>query len=278
MKLSIVIPARNESGNIRATLDNLRCVLVREEIPYEIIVVDDGSTDGTASEVLECSRLDPNVVPVANPGRNGFGRAVRCGLNRFTGDAVIICMADASDSPEDVVKYYQILRDEAECAFGSRWIKGGSVSDYPPLKRIINRFSNIFIRLLFGLRYNDITNAFKGYRRYVIDGCRPLISPQFNLTVEIPLKAIVRGYSYAVIPITWKNRKLGQSNLKIQEMGSRYLFILLSVWLEKLLTRDDYHREQEEIFLQRSAGKAEKPDAFACNSRSASKMLTGDRP
>lgn len=278
MKLSIVIPARNESDNIGSTLDNLRRVLVREEIPYEIILVDDGSTDATASEVLECSRIDPNVVLVANTGLNGFGRAIRCGLDRFTGDAVIIYMADASDSPEEVVKYYRILRDEADCAFGSRWIKGGSVSDYPLLKRIVNRLSNTFVRLLFGMRYNDITNAFKGYRKYVIDGCRPLLSPHFNLTVEIPLKAIVRGYSYAVIPITWKNRKLGQSRLKIQEMGSRYLFIVLVVWLEKLLTKDDYHRKREDSILLCGATETKKPDVAACSSYSGNKMLTGDRP
>lgn len=249
MKLSIVIPARNESGNISPTLDELRRVLRREGIPYEIVVVDDGCTDSTASEVLEFSRLDPNVVLVENSGLNGFGRAIRCGLDHFTGDAVVIYMADGSDSPEEVVQYYQILRDNADCAFGSRWIKGGSVSDYPLFKRIINRLSNTFIRVLFGLSYNDVTNAFKGYRKCVIDGCRPLLSPHFNLTVEIPLKAIVRGYSYSVIPITWRNRNHGQSSLKIKEMGSRYLYIVLVVWLEKLLTRDDYHRGRQKSLL-----------------------------
>jgi dolichol-phosphate mannosyltransferase len=216
------------------------------------------------------------VVLVKNTGPNGFGRAIRCGLDRFTGDAVIIYMADASDSPEEVVKYYRILRDEADCAFGSRWIKGGSVSNYPLFKRIVNRLSNTFVRLLFGMRYNDITNAFKGYRRHVIDGCRPLLSPHFNLTVEIPLKAVVRGYSYAVTPITWKNRKLGQSSLKLQEMGSRYLFIVLVVWLEKLLTRGDYHRSREESFLVREAVQTPKPDLSARSSYS--EILTGDRP
>jgi dolichol-phosphate mannosyltransferase len=250
VKLSIVIPAHNEAGNIGPTLDNLRDHLTRHAIPFEILVVDDGSTDATASVVEGRARLDPNIVLVPNSGRNGFGRAIRYGLDHFSGDAVIIYMADASDSPNDVVKYYHILRDEADCAFGSRWIRGGRVFDYPLIKRIINRLSNTFIRLLFGLAYNDITNAFKGYRRYVIDGCRPLLSPHFNLTVEIPLKAIIRGYSYAVIPITWENRKLGRSGLNIQEMGSRYLFIVLIVWLEKLLTKGDYRRHGKEIFLQ----------------------------
>jgi dolichol-phosphate mannosyltransferase len=71
---------------------------------------------------------------------------------------------------------------------------------------------------------------------------QPLISPHFNLTVEMPLKAIIRGYSYAVIPISWTNRLAGESKLKIKEMGSRYLFIVLYLWLERTLSRGDYHR------------------------------------
>jgi dolichol-phosphate mannosyltransferase len=185
---------------------------------------------------------------VHNTGRHGFGHAVRYGLDCFTGDVVVIAMADNSDDPEDIVAYYSILRDKADCAFGSRWIKGGIAEDYPRFKRVVNRLANTFIRLLFGLRYNDITNACKGYRRCVIDGCRPLLSPHFNLTVELPLKAIVRGYSYAVVPISWRNRQVGTSSLRLEEMGSRYLYIVLNVWLERLLTHGDYHRPANELF------------------------------
>jgi dolichol-phosphate mannosyltransferase len=102
--------------------------------------------------------------------------------------------------------------------------------------------ANFFIEILFGLRYNDVTNAFKCYRREAIQVMQPLISPHFNLTVEMPLKAVLRGFSYAVIPISWTNRKTGISKLKIKEMGSRYLFIVLYLWLEKYLSRGDYHR------------------------------------
>jgi len=249
MKLSVVIPARNEAGNIGSTLDNLRRRLVQEGIRYEIIVVDDGSTDPTPHEVEQRVAADPGVRLVYNKGLHGFGRAVRCGLDAFTGEAVVIVMADGSDDPEDVVKYYYILRDKADCAFGSRFVRGSHVENYPRLKLVLNRLANLFIRVLFGLRYNDITNAFKGYRKYVIEGCRPFLSPHFNLTVEIPLKAIVRGYSYAVVPIRWLNRSVGESSLRIHEMGSRYLYIVLSVWLEKLLTKGDYHRPGGEVFV-----------------------------
>ena len=248
MKLSIVIPARNEADNIGATIDGMRDRLQREGIDYEILVVDDGSTDATCVEVLDRAATDPGVRLESNKGAHGFGLAVRYGLERFTGDAVVIVMADSSDDPEDVVRYYYILRDEAECAFGSRFIRGSRIYDYPRFKLAINRCANLFVRLLFRLGYNDVTNAFKGYRAEVIRGCQPLIAPHFNLTVEIPLKAIVRGYSFRVVPIGWRNRQVGVSSLHLEEQGSRYLFIVLYVWLEWLLTRGDYRRPKSERF------------------------------
>jgi dolichol-phosphate mannosyltransferase len=181
MKLSVVIPARNEAGNIGPTLDSLVQRLAQEAIPYEIVIVDDGSKDATAEEVAKRAELDANIKLIHNQPPHGFGRAIRCGLNAYSGDAVIIYMADSSDDPNDVVLYYYILKFKADCAFGSRWIKGAHTYDYPLVKRIINRVANNLMRFMFGFRYNDITNAFKGYRRYVIDGCRPLISPHFNI-------------------------------------------------------------------------------------------------
>ena len=248
MKLSVVIPARDEAGNIGQTLDRLRERLRQEPLAYEIIVVNDGSSDTTPEEVQARCAVDFGVRLIHNPGPHGFGYAVRCGLDAFTGDAVAVMMADGSDSPDDLVRYYYILRDRAECAFGSRFLPGSRVENYPLLKLVINRAANLFIRLLFGLRYNDVTNAFKAYRATVIQGCRPFLSPHFNLTVELPLKAIARGYFYEVIPIRWQQRQRGASSLRLKEMGGRYLFIVLYVWLEMVLTRADYRRSQGEHF------------------------------
>lgn len=242
MKLSIVIPARDEEGAIGETLRQLVSRLKREPIPFEILVVDDGSRDRTAEAVHSLAAQHPEIRLVSNTGRHGFGMAVRCGLDHCTGDAVAIMMADGSDDPDDLVNCYRHLRPGVDCVFGSRFIRGGRVIDYPLHKLILNRLANWFIRCLFWVPFNDFTNAFKLYRREVIDGLQPLISPHFNLTVEMPLKAIARGYTFDVVPIRWTNRKTGVSKLKIQEMGSRYLFIVLYVWLEKQLTRGDYHR------------------------------------
>ncbi len=248
MNLSVVIPARNEGGNIGNTLENLIRRLDRESLSFELIAVDDGSEDDTIAEIERRASSDDRIRLLRNEGPHGFGRTVRLGLKAASGDAVVITMADGSDDPDDVAKYYHVLCDQADCAFGSRWVHGGSVEDYPPLKRVLNRIGNTFIRLLFGLRYNDMTTAFKGYRKEVIQGCRPFLSPHFNLTVELPLKAIVRGYSYVVVPIGWRSRKAGVSRFSAKEMGSRYLYIILNVWLERLLTRGDYQRPQGERF------------------------------
>jgi dolichol-phosphate mannosyltransferase len=248
MRLSVVIPARDEGGSIGETIDAIRAPLRREGIAYEIVVVDDGSGDSTDAQVRARMADDAGVRLVRNDGLHGFGRAVRLGLESFTGDAVVIVMADGSDDPEDVVRYYEVLRDRADCAFGSRFVPGAKVVDYPLVKLAVNRLANLFIRVLFRSRYNDTTNAFKGYRREVIQGCQPLISPHFNLTVEIPLKAMVRGYSWEVLPIRWRNRKAGMSKLKLEEQGSRYLYIVLNVWLESLLTRGDYRRSPDRTF------------------------------
>lgn len=250
MKLSIVIPARNEEGNIGSTLKLLRDHLDGAGVSnFEIVVVDDGSKDRTGPEVVETAAGDERIRCVRNTGRNGYGRAVAYGLTHFTGDAVVVYMADASDAPEDVVRYYHILRDEADCAFGSRFMRGSAVYDYPQFKLVINRFANFIIRVMFGLRYNDVTNAFKGYRRHVVKNCRPFVSPHFNLTIEIPLKAIVRGYTYKTLPITWRNRTVGESALKLKEQGSRYLYTLLTVWFEYLLVRHDTYRTDSGEFV-----------------------------
>lgn len=242
MLLSVVIPACNEEGSIGGTVRAIIETLRSENIPHEILVVDDGSTDATAAVVLSLTDKFPEIRLIPNSGAHGFGYAVRAGLRLFTGDAVAIMMADNSDSPRNLVTYYRYLERGAECVFGSRFIRGGGTTDYPAHKLLVNRLANRFIALLFGFRFNDVTNAFKCYRRHVIDGLDPLISPHFNLTVEMPLKAIVRGYSYAIVPISWQNRATGISKLKLREMGSRYLFIVLYLWLEKHLSRGDYRR------------------------------------
>jgi len=240
--LCVIIPAQDEEGCIASTVEHLFVELRLRDIPHEIVVVDDGSTDATWKVLEEAWERIPTLIPVQNQGTHGFGRAVVCGLDNSKGDAVVIMMADESDDCRDVVMYWKELNEGYDCVFGSRFVKGGGIIDYPRLKLAINRIANFFIKVMFQIHLNDTTNAFKAYRRAVINGCRPFLSPHFNLTIEIPLKAIVRGYSWQVVPVTWRNRRTGAPKLKIKEMGSRYLFICLYVWLEKYFSGGDYRK------------------------------------
>lgn len=238
--LSVVIPAHNEESCIAATVRHLHLELDLQNVPHEIVVVDDGSTDSTWAVLQDIHAAVPQCRPLQNIGEHGFGRAVTFGFEHTTGDAIVLMMADESDDCRDVVRYWHLLNDGWDAVFGSRFVRGGGVVDYPFHKLLLNRLANLFLRVMFRVPLNDFTNAFKGYRRSVIDGCRPFLSPHFNLTVELPLKTIVRGYSWTVTPITWRNRRTGVSKLKIKEMGSRYFFIAMYCWMEKYFSRGDY--------------------------------------
>lgn len=244
MKLSILIPAHNEAFSIGSTVKDLFAELDRHGIEHEILVVNDHSTDGTESVLQELAKSIPTFRYLNNSPAKGLGLAVRKGLESFSGDALATYMADGSDDPKDLVRFFQTMQSEnTDCVFGTRFSKESKLVGYPLLKLILNRCGNGFIRLLFGLRYNDVTNAFKLYRRHVIQGLQPIISHHYNLTVELPLKAIVRGYSYTIVPNNWTERRHGVSKLKIKEMGSRYLFIILYCFIEKWLSKGDYYRK-----------------------------------
>lgn len=244
--LSVVIPARNEADNIESTVENLHLELRLQEVPYEIVVVDDGSSDDTWHKLEKLKEKIVELRPVQNAGENGFGNAVIKGIDSAWGDAVVIMMADESDDCRDVARYWQKLNEGWDCVFGSRFIKGGGVIDYPLIKLMVNRLANWVVKVVFRIPLNDTTNAFKAYRMSTLDGCRPFLAMHFNLTVELPLKAIVRGYSWTVMPITWRNRRHGVAKLKISEMGSRYFFIVAYVWLEKYFSRGDYRKPSDE--------------------------------
>ena len=246
MKLSIVIPAYNEEESITETITAIETALNAIKIDHEVLVVNDNSKDNTEQVLKELGQKYPSVRYVTNPGPNGFGYAIRYGLDRFSGDCVAIMMGDLSDSPYDLIKFYTtMLEKNVDCVFGTRWSAGGKVIDYPPLKKRINRIANRIIQMVMNIKYNDTTNAFKLYKKEVIQGIKPILAPHFNLTIELPLKAIIRGYTYEVVPNSWTNRKYGESKLKIKEMGSRYFFILMYCFIEKYFSKGDFMRNDK---------------------------------
>ena len=221
--LSIVIPARNEAGCIRAIVELLHRELQSLGIPHEILVVDDGSTDRTAN-ILEELRVEiPVLHPLRNPHPPGFGAAVVCGFENMAGDAAVIVMADGSDAAADVVRYWIELNRGFDCVFGSRFLQAGDSAEYPRFRLLLNRLANRFLGVLHGIAYDDITNAFKGYRRTVLETCRPLRSRSFDLTVELPLLAVRRGFSWTVVPVRWGERHCGASKFRLGRLFVPYL-------------------------------------------------------
>jgi len=239
MKLSVVIPIHNEEKLIRKTTQDLIQELEANHIDYEIILVNDNSTDNSPKILEALSKEYKNIKVVFSKFSKGFGKAIRQGLECISGEAVVIFMGDGSDDPKDVIRYYEKLKNGYDCVFGSRFIKGAKTKDYPLIKLIFNRLGNKLIQLLFFIPYNDVSNAFKAYRREVIEAVQPLISQYFNITVELPLKAIIRRFSYTVIPISWYGRQSGVSKYKIRKLIRKYFFSILYVLLEKILLKEE---------------------------------------
>lgn len=243
MKLSVVIPAYNEAGNIEKTVRAFYDVLNREQVDHELLVVNDNSKDNTL-EIIEKMELSiPTLRHVTNEGPNGYGYACQKGLDNYHGDCVAITMADLSDDPEDLVSFYRcMVLEEVDMVFGDRWTKKSKVIGYPKHKLWLNRIVNHFIRIVFLFKYKDVTNGFKLFRKTTMDGLRPFLSGQFSLALELPLKGIIRGYSYKVLPNNWYNREIGESNLKLKQMFFRYAFVFLYCLDEKWFSMGDYKK------------------------------------
>lgn len=248
LKLSVVIPAYNEQKNIGPCIRELVAALdVANSLPHEIIVVDDNSRDGTADEVRRLQQEFHQIRLVRRQPPGGFGRALRAGLKAVQGDIVIFYMADLSDDPRDVVAYYRKILEGYDCVYGSRFMRGSRVEQYPWLKLLVNRIVNTGIQWLFWTRFNDLTNAFKAYRTRVLQDCGPLTACHFNITLEMSLGALNRDYRIAQIPISWYGRSWGSSNLRLSVMGRRYLATLLMTYAQRLLIRDDLLADQHRL-------------------------------
>jgi dolichol-phosphate mannosyltransferase len=233
---SILIPAYREASNLEATISRIISALEEAGFSqFEILVIDDASNDGTAELMARLHKDDPRVRAEINQTRTGFGRSIRQGLSLYKGDSLTITMADSSDNPKDIPKYLAEIEAGADCVFGSRFIAGASLEGYPQSKYHINRVVNLVIQILFFHGLNDTTGAFKCYSRNALDAMQPLVSDKFNITVEMPLKAIVRGLTYKILPISWRNQEDRISNLKLGQMAPQYLYSLLIVLLEKWL-------------------------------------------
>jgi dolichol-phosphate mannosyltransferase len=235
--LSVVMPAYNEAAVIGETLRALIAHFDRQDFAYEILVVNDASRDGTEAVLLDLERSAPRLRHVTNPGPHGYGCAVRHGLRHFTGDAVVVMMADGSDAPEDAVAYFRAIQQGHDCAFGMRFGPNARVTGYPRFKRVLNRLGNRLIAWLVGSDYTDFTNGFKCFRREVIARIEPLVGAQFNLTIEMSIKATLSGARIAVLPNSWIERAEGVSKFNVLSLGSVYLLTIAYCLIQHRLAR-----------------------------------------
>lgn len=237
LKLSVVMPAYNEAAVLAATLRPLVTALDAAAIDYEILVIDDASRDATAAVLVELEQSMPRLRHLTNPGPHGYGCAVRHGLAHYTGDAVVVAMADGSDAPGDLIAYFRAIEAGYDCAFGMRFGPDARVEGYPRFKRLLNRAGNRLIAWLVGADYTDFTNGFKCFRRPVIDRMQPLVGAQFNLTVEMSMKAVLGGAHFAVVPNSWIEREAGQSKFKLLQVGGLYLLTIAYCLIQHRLAR-----------------------------------------
>ena len=235
MSLSIISPCHNEEKVIANTLDNIVSYL--NNVNYEIVLINDFSSDQTYNKFIELSQLYKNIIYKNNIHR-GLGGAIITGINASNFEYICIFMADMSDSVEDLKKYYSLIKlKKLDAVFGSRFIKGSRIINYPKSKLILNRIFNYIVKFLFLSNYNDFTNAFKIYKKDTLLKLFPIVSENFNVFLELPLKIISRRYSYEIVSISWTNRKGGLSKFNIKELTSKYIFTLIYCFLEKILLK-----------------------------------------
>lgn len=237
--LSVCIPAHNEEQNIGRSIEAIAAELRRAGVPFEFVIANDNSQDGTERVVRAKMAEGHPIRLITRRPPGGFGRAIRSCLDHFRGDVVVVVMADLSDDPKDIVKYYDKICEGYDAVFGSRFLPGSVVKDYPKVKLVANRIGNKVIQLLFWTRHNDMTNAFKAYRADAIRSLLPLYASHFNLTIEMSLGVLIRGFKVAAVPIAWYGRTWGAAKFKISTLGRRYLATLMKVWAEQCFIHDD---------------------------------------
>ena len=218
--LYIVIPALNEEEIIEQTLV---CIEAEVDLPHEVIVVNDNSTDSTADIVRRFGERHPNVRVLNNEGPYGFSNALKAGYAAAGSGVIVTMMADLCDDPKTLAPMYEKIVEGYDVVCGSRYMPGGGKhAEDNKIKGMLSCFVGLSLRRLVGIPTHDVTNAFKMYRSEVLKSIT-IEEAGFACSMEIAIKAFFRGAKIAEVPTVWRERTAGRSKFSLVKGGKNYL-------------------------------------------------------
>jgi glycosyltransferase involved in cell wall biosynthesis len=223
MKLTVVIPVHNEEENVLDVISKIETDLI---LPFELIVVNDHSVDNTASIVRDLANKYNNISLIENKLDPGFANAIKTGLSSAKGEAIVPVMGDLCDDLKVIPVMFDKLLEGYDVVCGCRYIKGGARLGGSKLKGFLSAFAGSSLHYLLGIPTHDIANAFKMYRKKVIDTIN-IQATGFEVSMELPLKAYYAGFKITEVPTVWRERKKGKSNFRMFNLVPNYLKLYL---------------------------------------------------
>jgi dolichol-phosphate mannosyltransferase len=223
-EISAVIPTLNEAGNVSVLLPDLHAALHKLSVPYEIIVVDGNSSDGTQKVA------SANGAHVILEPRKGYGYALRAGFRAARGTYVLTMDADLSHPPEFVSRLWQ-ARNQAELLIGSRYVSGGW-AEMSRSRRLLSRVLNIFFCRSLSIPVNDMSSGFRMYKKSALDSIE-IGRTDFGVLIEILISIYAQGWRVQEVPIHYRPRTKGRSHAKLLKFGIEYLRIFVGAWRKR---------------------------------------------
>jgi dolichol-phosphate mannosyltransferase len=212
-RVLVIIPTYNEVENLDLIVGR-----VRTAVPSaEILVTDDNSPDGTGRRADELAADDAAVHVLHRPGKEGLGAAYLAGFGwaaEHGYDAVVEMDADGSHAPEELPKLLDALRT-ADMVLGSRWVRGGSVVDWPVHRFLLSRGANLYARLVLGMPIKDATGGYRAYRMPVLEkiDVDAVASQGYCFQVDLAWRAYRDGFRLVEVPIRFADREHGTSKM-----------------------------------------------------------------
>src|SRR4030043_1447695 len=224
MDLSIVIPMFNEGENAKSTLKQVEEAMASFQGTYEIVAVNDGSTDNTLEELKRVADTNEKVKIISYAKNFGRGRALREGFKRSKGEIVVSIDADLSYDPHYILDFIETLKKEPDIdlVLASPYMPGGGVKNVPFFRLWISKLGNKILRLAMPNRIYTSTGIFRAYRRRVLDSLE-LESDGKEIHLEILSKIIALGYRVKEVPAILKGRKKGRSKFKFKKTAASHL-------------------------------------------------------